>query len=544
VAFVLDFSTDPSGTSGSFAGVIPTLLVFERSILSSTENVSTFEPFLELISNPYARKRWLVEITAWDLAASTTVQLYYSTDGFISRPSDTPSNQYYDPRIGQSFSFNRSLFSNGKLGGRSITGFGLISLINADHELDDLSGYSFSGRQVVVRLAGPGFALSEAGLIFVGTADTANFGVQDIQLRLRDLQYRLEVPLTRTTYAGSGTWEGDSSLKGKRKPNVFGFCRNVEPILVDGPNLRFQVNQRQIRGIVAVYDQGVALSSSLYSSELSSGGFQLLTQPAGVITCDVQGDAPSNSYVDTVADVIHRIATERGSFTASEIVSTSLNTLNSLTSSATVGYYSPAGGDETIGQVFDALINSVGGYYGITRAGKLDMGQVTDPASTSVASAVATYTDVEIIDLERVPTAIPIWRLTLSYQKNWRVQSLQEIAGAASTRRTFLMNEFRTIEHKSSTILTRHLLARDDAAVTLLEDASFASTEAQRLHTLYSVDREIYRVRLKTLPFSVELGDVVRLELNRYNLDAGKNFRVISIVEDPSINEVEVELWG
>jgi hypothetical protein len=546
VAFILDFSTDGAGTTGSFAAPGPTLLVFERSLLVSAaaEVVSTLEPFLELLANPYARKRWLVSIAAWDIAASAIVNLYYSSDGFISRPTDTPSNQYFDARIGTSFSFSRSLFSSGKLGGRSVTGFGLIELGNADGGLDDLTGYSFSGRQVVVRLAGRGFSLAEAGVIFIGTADTANFGTQDLTLRLRDLQYRLEIPLSRTAYAGSGTWEGDSSIKGKRKPNLFGFCRGVEPILVDGPNLRFQVNERRIRAITAVYDSGVALSSSLYSSELSNGGFQLLTQPAGVITCDVQGDAPSGAYVDTVPDIIHRIAAERGSFTASEVVSTSFADLNSQTSSATVGYYSPAGSDETIGKVFDALINSIGGYYGITRSGKLDVGQITDPVTVSEASTVATYTVVEILDLERVPTAIPVWRLTLSYQKNWRVHSLQEIAGAASTRRTFLQNEFRTIEHKSSTILARHLLARDDVAETLLDDAAFASTETQRLHALYASDREIYRVRLKVQPFSVELGDVVRLELNRYNLDAGKNFRVISIVEDPAINEVVVELWG
>jgi len=49
---------------------------------------------------------------------------------------------------------------------------------------------------------------------------------------------------------------------------------------------------------------------------------------------------------------------------------------------------------------------------------------------------------------------------------------------------------------------------------------------------------------VKTQPYTLKLNDVVKITFSRYNLTGGKLFRVISIVEDAAVNEVELELWG
>jgi hypothetical protein len=71
-----------------------------------------------------------------------------------------------------------------------------------------------------------------------------------------------------------------------------------------------------------------------------------------------------------------------------------------------------------------------------------------------------------------------------------------------------------------------------------------ASTEATRLASLYGSQRDIYRVRVKTQPFTLKLNDVVEITFPRYDLSGGKLFRVISLFEDAAVNEVELELWG
>lgn len=79
---------------------------------------------------------------------------------------------------------------------------------------------------------------------------------------------------------------------------------------------------------------------------------------------------------------------------------------------------------------------------------------------------------------------------------------------------------------------------------TLLTTAANGATEAARLQTLYGTDRDFYKVKLKTQPFTLELNDTVQITFARYNLTTGKKFRVISLIENAANNEIDLELWG
>ena len=78
----------------------------------------------------------------------------------------------------------------------------------------------------------------------------------------------------------------------------------------------------------------------------------------------------------------------------------------------------------------------------------------------------------------------------------------------------------------------------------MLAASGAASTEVSRLLTLYKTQRDFYKIRVKTQPYTLKLNDVVKITFNRYNLTSGKLFRVVSITEDAAINEVELELWS
>ena len=95
-----------------------------------------------------------------------------------------------------------------------------------------------------------------------------------------------------------------------------------------------------------------------------------------------------------------------------------------------------------------------------------------------------------------------------------------------------------------SGVVTKYPNSQTLAIPALFAETSPASTEATRLLNLYKVQREIYRIRVKSLPYTLKLNDVVKITFSRYNLTSGKLFRVISITEDAAVNEVELELWG
>ena len=112
------------------------------------------------------------------------------------------------------------------------------------------------------------------------------------------------------------------------------------------------------------------------------------------------------------------------------------------------------------------------------------------------------------------------------------------------SRRTFIENQYRTETNTASSVLTVHPEAPTSEVETLLTTAANAATEATRLQTLYGADRDFYKVKLKTQPFTLELNDTVEITFARYNLAGGKKFRVIGLIEDAANNEIDLELWG
>ena len=68
--------------------------------------------------------------------------------------------------------------------------------------------------------------------------------------------------------------------------------------------------------------------------------------------------------------------------------------------------------------------------------------------------------------------------------------------------------------------------------------------EAKRKQTLYGVERDLFKIKVKTQPFMLELNDTIQIKLDRYGLDNGKNMRIVSLNEDALKNEVTMEVWG
>jgi hypothetical protein len=335
--------------------------------------------------------------------------------------------------------------------------------------------------------------------------------------------------------------ESGASLEGRPKPLCFGKCLNVTPVQVNPSLLVYQVHDGPIQAIDAVYNRGVALGGAQYTVDLLRGTFTLLQAPGegGLITADVRGDT-LGGYVSTVAGIVRRVAATYGPLTAADLDTASFTALDAA-NSATVGLY--AADQRTILDALDELVNSIGAFYGFDRNGKFEVGLFLAP--TGGQPAAATFGPVEILEIEALPTELPVWRQRVGYERNWSVQTSDALAGSVTeARKGFLAEEMRLAVATDEAVKTKFLLALDPEPLpTLLADQAAAQSEANRLLALYGQRRDMYRVTVKTQPYKLELGDQIALDYTRFGL-VNRLFRVVGLEERADVNRVTMELWG
>ena len=375
----------------------------------------------------------------------------------------------------------------------------------------------------------------EGTRIFAGQSKSVEFDDLEVRVILRDGQDRFSRTFPPNSYAGTGGNEGSAIMEGLPKPICLGEVYNISPVLVDEANHVYQVHDGQIEAVDAVYDNGQSVS---FTTDLANGRFTVTGHTNnGIITADVSGAKPSGSYKSTVGEIIRFVASEYAGFSdPADIDTASFSALDTANSAAVGVYISERG---TILETLDQLANSIGAFYGFDRAGKLNVGRVEAPTGTADLELDST----NIIEIERLPTSLPVSDVVLKYKKNYTVLNDDALDNNAADR-DFMLRESAQVEDNSAATAAIYPNAPVLEVDSRLVDSTAASTEASRLLTLYGTQRDVYRVRVKTQPFTLKLNDIVQITFARYDLTAGKKFSVISLSEDAAINEVELELWG
>lgn len=512
----------------------------------------------DLLADPQSEKTYLIEADYLDPdardpanpdAPGIVYRLYLADRPYTTRPTDPDPNRFYDGRAINSFTFTRSLWSgNATIGGRTLPGYGAVTVANADGGLDFLAGCYLDGRASRILLGGPGFTYDELGTVFTGTMQGADFGDEELSFRLRSLDYVLDKPIQEVTYTGGGRFEGPDTMKGKKKPLLFGFCHHIEPVylgIIDGfPT--YQSNDGPISDIPNCYDMGMPLTRASgtnpapgqYAVDTTVGIIRLGSQAVGRVTCDVAGALDSDgAWRVTAADIAAMIVTEIAPGTG--INTAAISALNAL-NAGMVGYYTGTN-DVTASQVVDAILDSIGAWWGYDRQGQFQVGRLDPPSD----SPVMEFSPGETLTLQRRATVPPAWRVVLGYQRAWTVMTDNELASQVSdSLRLFVRDEWRTQEHTDNVTHIRSLLAEDVRFNALLDSATDADEECQRRLDIHKVQREVYVARFKTQPFYLELGQTVRVSDARFRLNTGKNFVIIGMTEDAAASTVELTLWG
>lgn len=379
------------------------------------------------------------------------------------------------------------------------------------------------------------------------------------------------------TITGDAKWawamEGDEGLAGTPKPDAWGACENVPLVYVDLPGDTYFVCSTAANAINAVYEgayEGITAGTAytdlrtFLAATTTAGQFDTMIYEGGTyvrlsdsptlpLTADIEGDASGSGYVSTAATIARRIVTSRGTAPLSdpsEIDTSSFTALDSDNSS-TIGLY--VDGTGTIADAVNEVLASVGavGFFNRTDR-KFHVERFEGVSGSSVLTLDAT----NVLTMEPLDAALPVWLGSVGYRKSFLVMSDTDIAGSATgERRLFVSREYRTTDFRDSGILTDHPRALTADWPTLLTTEAAAQTEAARRGAIFGVAREAWRIKANTEGTQVDRLDVVTLDyedLTRLGVvqqrfgyaSGGKDFVVLGFGEVTEDGTTMLEVWG
>ncbi len=285
-------------------------------------------------------------------------------------------------------------------GSRTTASLGELQVNNADGQFDPWLNYGFDGRDIELYLGPPnGSFATEFGLIFKGKIDRLNINSNlSLSLLFKDKIAELDKPAitdnyelgvnisytltkqrlynsgtglyTESTISTPGTAAVTKDLDGKSKPLLFGFVRNIEPILLDSATRTYQISVGPISDIDKVYDNGIPID---YRVDLSTGIFSAINNTVGTVTCDVKGiNTNAGAYSDKLPYTIKYLVCTLGGVP-------SINFITSpLVGTLPIGYYLKE--RRNILDILDDLIKSIDGYYGFDIDGNFFYGVLAIPS--------------------------------------------------------------------------------------------------------------------------------------------------------------------
>lgn len=471
------------------------------------------------------RRCVLAELDVYSGGASVT--RYISDAGFRSEPSDTPANTVYEEILTTVPRF-RSVMGE-LLYGATFISVGEVLIDNSggvrdSWVVDDI----WDGRTVRLLLGDPAWPRSDFRTMALGVAEGVSaYDWSTLKVKMRDRQYLLTKPLQTNFITGTST------QKDMRAPVTYGEVKNIAPVLIDSAARRYKFHDGQVDAITDVRADGVAVA---YTADLANGEFTLNAAPTGRITCDVRGSKTGGTYVNSTAQIIKRILIERAGWSASDIDSTDVTTMDTDVPGA-VGIYASADSGTLVVDALDKLAAGAGAFFTIDRAGVVRLRQI----KLAAGSAVLTITDEDV-----VPRGVTLARriapravVRVAYATNWTPQGDSLASSVSAALREQYTQKFQV--SKATNTLPEYLMATDeDVDEAYFVNASDASSEATRRATLRSAVRRIYEIRALIGVARVIIGDVVALDLSRYSLAGGVLARVIGV--DESLTSTEVQL--
>lgn len=355
-----------------------------------------------------------------------------------------------------------------------------------------------------------------------------------VRLMLSDLSSRLNAPLQNTLYDGTSGKGGGAENKGLPKPILFGYCYNIRPIYLGSTNLgdgsleTYQVNWRQLDDVKAVRDAGVGLTEKTTAGAAAAGEwkqyktdgcFQVGSVPAGVVTCDANGDEnASNFYANNTGEVVTRILTDYGPKLPTSSLDDVTFTEVDAFMTGEIGWY--RGTQEiSTGGAIDQILQHAALRLSGGRNGKLRLSFV-DP----IVAPRFYLTEPDILRLEPVPLPADFSpapsNIDIICERNWTPMGVSDIATSVSgsTRRKLLSPGAR-VRSSSQDIDRRQLPDRTLTLPGLFKVQADAQRRGDQFRSWIDLGLRAFEVTTDRYRNIFEMGDVVYLLYPKHGLN-------------------------
>ena len=153
------------------------------------------------------RKVVAVIATPYDPGVAGEITRYYSSLPYMTKLTDTPAGQRFEPILENPYRFLATLFSGSRILARSIPSLGDSGLLNTDNALDEIQAYHWGGRSWDVYVGDEGAAFATFELVWPGKTSDLKFERDRAIVPLEDVGKRFNQPAQGTLY----TWIGGTS---------------------------------------------------------------------------------------------------------------------------------------------------------------------------------------------------------------------------------------------------------------------------------------------------------------------------------------------
>lgn len=335
----------------------------------------------------------------YTIGAATSNAQRFATEPVFTLSTSTPASAYFKPRVllGD-ITLRRKASAWPMAGSGADFSVGEVLLANDDNALEYLRDLIVRDRTISIRYGTPAQATKPENctLWLSAIVDRIEFRDRVVAVKVADLRSRLNKPLQTTTYTSAS----DAPVVDRAKPVTLGKAVNVEPVLYDSANRRYDVHDDADIMVLEVTDQAdpdvLITDYRQYSS-----GFSTTVSHVGKTAATLYGE--STVYADQIGADGDMTTWVAGAFTTNP-----QNWTVTGETSVTVGVHqSPAG---------SAQIRNTGG------GGQVLLGK------TAFGAGTVTGYLVDFTVTNYVSGSLRIWSSTAA-----NVATTQRVAGIAAT---------------------------------------------------------------------------------------------------------------
>jgi hypothetical protein len=503
--------------------------------------------------------------------------LYFSTSSYIS-PQDSPFTDLLGVEIPHSVPYFDVITSVPRITSRldSSSDLGSVEILNTTGEFDYLLEGAWIGHPYKLYLSNltfdhKGFFLLSEGFtngLAAPTSASLSISILDKKRALDvDVQTSLFTETSVTASITGSTLTGVSTslivvpetILQTPKPICLGKVFNVTPVLIDTYNQIYQCNDGEVANITAVRANGVDLPiGSSVQIDNTSGIFKLEVgnNEGNQITCDVEGSVARGVGFDSETPI--------SAYSAKHLIEWLLLNKTTLGSSDISYTNFVAYEDDSVLSLYlssqtkvsgaiSRILSTLGTFGRFDRALGYSIYKLEDPASgTSVLDLVEDDIGFNSLRLQEVEPPKRIVEFKVA--RNWSVQNKDSLAGVvtdvdpliASTERTFLeklTTEYTSISGTNNVTAEYPFVEEDDPIETLFYSSTDAQVELDRRVALRGVKRFVFSMDSFSIPFGVEIGDVISLTHNRYIFSETRKCIVTKLEVDPVNKRTKLEVW-